>query len=118
MLGASRQSERGRRQPTSPVSWNVSQEVQPMTGDKQGNHRCGPTLTDWLVYVVARIAMCLVQALPIETCQTLSRGLAFLCWQVLRIRREVVEENLRHAFPELGDAQRGSLGWRCGSTSC
>ena len=81
-----------------------------MANDRQGDQKGGPTLTDWLVYIVARIAMSVVQALPIETCERVSHGLAVLCWQVLRIRRDVTEENLRHAFPQLGEAERQQLG--------
>jgi KDO2-lipid IV(A) lauroyltransferase len=66
-------------------------------------------VTNWLVYVAVRWAMCLVQALPIETCHVLSRTIALLSWHVLRIRRPVVEENLRHAFPELSPEQRDRM---------
>ena len=38
--------------------------------------------------------------------------LATLFCDVLRIRREVTEENLLHAFPEMSDAQRRRLTWR------
>ena len=57
-------------------------------------------ILDWLAYVVVRGAVCLVQALPIEACRGAMRGLAWLLWYVVRLRRDVVEENLAIAFPD------------------
>ncbi len=59
----------------------------------------------WMIYVGARLALCLVQAMRIETCQTLSRWLAHLAYDVLRLRRPVIDDNLRHAFPDQSPAQ-------------
>jgi KDO2-lipid IV(A) lauroyltransferase len=60
----------------------------------------------WLVYVCMRLVICVVQALPIEACQTLARGLAHLAHDLLRVRRNVIDDNLRHAFPQQSDAER------------
>lgn len=59
----------------------------------------------WLVYLMMRCIICVVQTLPIETCQTMSRGLAWLAHDGLKIRRKIVEENLRHAFPNRSPAE-------------
>jgi KDO2-lipid IV(A) lauroyltransferase len=69
-------------------------------------------LLDYLVYVVIRIFVCVVQALPIETCAVLAGHLATLCSSILGIRGDVIEENLRHAFPEMSEADRRALSWR------
>ena len=61
---------------------------------------------DWLVYVIVRLLICIVQALPIETCARLARPLAYLFGDVLRIRRKTVAENLSRALPDLTDQQR------------
>ncbi len=69
-------------------------------------------VVDYLAYLVVRIFVCVVQAMRIETAAALARWLATLCCDVLRIRRDVIEDNLRHAFPELSEQQRRELTWR------
>lgn len=63
-------------------------------------------LVDYLVYVVVRWLICFAQAIRIETGQSIARGAAWLMCDVLRIRRTVVDDNLRHAFPEFSESQR------------
>jgi Kdo2-lipid IVA lauroyltransferase/acyltransferase len=60
-------------------------------------------------YFAVRVALSLIQAFSIETCQAASRWLAWLAADVLRIRGRVVEENLRIAFPELTAIERHDL---------
>jgi len=67
---------------------------------------------DWGVYLVVRIFICLVQAMRMETAQGIAQFLAWLAHRVFRIRRRVVEENLRCAFPHLGAAERERLARR------
>lgn len=70
---------------------------------------------DWIVYVLVRLLICTVQALPIQTCAALAGPLAYFLGDVLRIRRAVVEENLAHAFPARPPAERRRLArgmWR------
>ena len=67
---------------------------------------------DWLVYFCLRVFVCVVQALPIATCEKLARGIATLACDVLRIRHDVIDDNLRHAFPELTERQRRDLARR------
>lgn len=64
------------------------------------------------VYVVVRAFVCLVQALSIETCDTIARWLAWLAADVARLRYRVIDENLRHAYPHLADAARRDLARR------
>lgn len=54
----------------------------------------------WLVYLLVRVLICFVQALRIETCARLARPLAVIATDILRIRGQVIDENLRCAFPE------------------
>ena len=63
-------------------------------------------LKHWLVYFLMRIVICIVQAIPIETCHRLSSGLAWIANDVLRIRSRVMNDNVKHAFPELSADQR------------
>jgi Kdo2-lipid IVA lauroyltransferase/acyltransferase len=61
---------------------------------------------DWLIYLAVRMFICLIQTLRLETCQQVSRLLAVLACDVLKIRGAVVDDNLRHAFPHWDPAQR------------
>jgi Kdo2-lipid IVA lauroyltransferase/acyltransferase len=63
-------------------------------------------------YLAVRVALALIQAVSIETCHSVSRWLAWLAADVLRIRGRVVEENLRIAFPEMSDAERRAIARR------
>lgn len=56
-------------------------------------------LTDWLVYFLVRVCICLVQAASLDTCRSWSRWLAVIAGDVIGMRREVIEENLRETFP-------------------
>jgi len=64
---------------------------------------------DYLVYVIVRILICVVQAMRIETGASIARGLAWFFCDVLRIRRGVVDDNLAHAFPAMSPAERHHL---------
>lgn len=64
---------------------------------------------DWLVYVVVRLTICVIQSLRLETCQRLARVGGYLAADVLKLRHRVVDENIRHAFPDLFPAQRMQL---------
>ena len=64
---------------------------------------------DYVVYLVVRTIICIIQALPPSTCEQLSDGLAYLFNDVLRIRQKVIEENLRHAFPDETLSQRQAI---------
>lgn len=66
-------------------------------------------LIDYVVYLIVRVLVCVIQALHIETCQTLARGIAFLAGDLLRIRGKVIEENLRHVYPHFSDQERKAL---------
>ena len=64
---------------------------------------------DYPVYLVVRVFICVIQSLRMETCQYLSKGLAILAADILGIRRELTDENLQHAFPELSEKERRNL---------
>lgn len=63
-------------------------------------------LTDWLAYVALRVVVCFVQTLRIETCHALARIAAVIANDIVRLRGSVVDENLRHGFPDLSDLER------------
>lgn len=66
-------------------------------------------LIDYSAYVVVRLFVCLVQTLPLGACKTISDQLGWLCWSVLRLRRKVIEDNLRTAFPEVSAEERNRI---------
>ena len=69
-------------------------------------------LTDWLVYLAVRVVICVMQTLRLETCHHLARLLAVLACDIIRLRFHVVDDNIRHAFPDLSPAQRRILARR------
>ena len=64
---------------------------------------------DYGVYLVVRVVICAVQAISIETCQAGTRLLAWVFCCALRIRRGVVDDNLRHAYPNLSSTERQQM---------
>jgi len=66
-------------------------------------------LADFSVYLCVRLLICAVQSLSLETCQSLSQRVGWFCWQVLKLRRKVTEENLLIAFPTKTQAQRDAI---------
>ena len=66
-------------------------------------------VSDWLIYLLVRVFVCIVQASRIETCQAVSRFLAWFACDVCSMRRSVLDENLNTAFPHLDANQRAVL---------
>jgi len=69
-------------------------------------------VVDFLVYLLVRVLICVVQAMRIETGVRLARALAWLFCDVLRVRGGVVDDNLAHAFPDMTPAERARLARR------
>ena len=67
---------------------------------------------DYSIYILVRILISVVQAARLETCDRLSEWLATLFTRYVRVRAQVIDENLRHAFPALSAHQRQDLAWR------
>lgn len=63
-------------------------------------------------YLVVRLFVCLLQALSMDACASLAAGMAYVCHDWLRLRRAVVDENLRNAFPQWSERQRRRLARR------
>ncbi len=70
------------------------------------------SVTDWFVYVGVRLFICLIQSFRLETCHRLARGLAWVVNDLFHVRGEVLDENLRHAYPTLSRSQRLDLSRR------
>jgi KDO2-lipid IV(A) lauroyltransferase len=69
-------------------------------------------LADYFSYLAVRIVICLIQCLTIDACRTLSRCLAVLFTTVIRVRRGVVDENLRSVFPNMTESDRKALAFQ------
>ena len=61
---------------------------------------------DFAGYLTLRLVVGLVQAMPLSACDRLARMLAWLFCDLLRFRRQVVDENLQTAFPEWSAQER------------
>ncbi|QDU55583.1 lysophospholipid acyltransferase family protein [Aeoliella mucimassa] len=68
-------------------------------------------LIDYAVYLVVRVAIAFVQALPIGVCERIAGGMATLFTTVLPVRRKVLRENLKIALPTLTEAEQQRLAW-------
>ncbi len=64
-------------------------------------HYCG--------YLLVRSLICVIQALSLEACASMADGLAWLLADLLGVRRRVIDDNLRHAYPELTPRERNRL---------
>jgi KDO2-lipid IV(A) lauroyltransferase len=69
----------------------------------------GAPWLDYTVYLLIRVIVCVVQALSWSWALGFARLLASLAYRVDRRHRAVADDNLRHAFPELGQSEREAL---------
>ena len=69
-------------------------------------------LIDLVVYTMVRSLIAVVQALPLELCAAWAGGLATLFTRVLKVRQQVIDDNLRHAFGHLTAKERDAMAWQ------
>src|SRR4051812_30803813 len=70
---------------------------------------------DYFVYLFVRLAAAIGQAITIETLEAYSHVAAWFCYDLVRVRRKLIDENLAHAFPQMSlkERQRIARGmWR------
>lgn len=67
------------------------------------------SVLDWWVYFLIRVVICILQTLRIETCQVATRGLAILACDIIKLRYNVVDDNLRHVYPDWSPERRRRL---------
>src|SRR5262245_21224069 len=63
----------------------------------------------YAAYLVVRILICVIQALPMETCLSICRVFAWLATDVIPNRRAVIDDNLLHVFPHYTVRQRHEI---------
>lgn len=61
-------------------------------------------IADYGVYLIARVVVCFLQALPPRAAYGFASGLAWLAYRLDRRHRLAAFDNLRFSFPHLGDA--------------
>jgi len=66
-------------------------------------------IRSYLAYLVLRVALCALQSVRMETYTGVIPWLVWLCADVLKLRRSVVEESLQIAYPEASAEQRQIL---------
>lgn len=62
-------------------------------------------MTDYLVYILVRLIVAVLQMLPLERARGFARGMAWVCGDVLKVREKLLRDNLTHAFPERSKAE-------------
>jgi len=58
-------------------------------------------LLNYFIYLLVRLFVCAIQAIPLETGKSFATGLAWLIYQLDKRHRQVAHDNLTLAFPEL-----------------
>jgi KDO2-lipid IV(A) lauroyltransferase len=66
-------------------------------------------LSDLAAYLAVRVAICVIQSLPRSLCERWARSLSDLLANRIRIRRAVVRDNLRQAFPAMSASERRAI---------
>lgn len=68
----------------------------------------------WILqYAALRVWALLIGCFPVETNLRTGRLMGSLWWLLLRRSRQRAMDNLRHAYPDLSDAQRRRIGREC-----
>ncbi len=71
--------------------------------------RISKAIIDVAAFLAVRLTICVVQTVRMETCEQLANILSWFTHEILRLRHDVIEENLSHAFPHLTPQQRHRL---------
>jgi KDO2-lipid IV(A) lauroyltransferase len=66
----------------------------------------------FLVYILMRVVVSIIQALSMETCHGAVRLLAYVLCDVVKFRNKIIEENLRIALPESTPEERHKIARR------
>jgi Kdo2-lipid IVA lauroyltransferase/acyltransferase len=69
-------------------------------------------IANFSVYLLIRVLIAVIQALPLSACEKVAELLATLFGRVLRVRGHVVDKNLRIAFPSMTAQERDAITWQ------
>lgn len=67
------------------------------------------TISDYFVYLLVRVFVCVIQSLDLKTGHAVARGLARFFTDIVPVRRRLLHENLQIAFPEKTPGERHEL---------
>src|SRR5689334_3684773 len=70
------------------------------------------TALDFSVYLIVRVLIAVIQALPLSACERVAEVMATFLGRIIRARGHVVDKNLRIAFPEMTAEERDALTWQ------
>src|SRR5262245_7642425 len=90
------------RSATRPATIAARSEAQ---GSTSAMAKPRKPINDFSVYLIVRLAVCVLQALSLSKARSFAGFLGWLAHRIDRRHREVARDNLRHAFPELADNQ-------------
>ncbi|MBR5709177.1 MAG: lysophospholipid acyltransferase family protein [Thermoguttaceae bacterium] len=62
-------------------------------------------MVDYIVYIIVRLFVAMAQALPLSVSMAIVHTLAFVFHYVIRLRRKLIEENIRCAFPNMTERE-------------
>ena len=71
----------------------------------------GRQIIDYAVYLVVRVFIATIQALPTRSCERMAELLATLFTWVIPMRAKVLRENLDIAFPALSESEKQQIAW-------
>ncbi len=63
-------------------------------------------LRRYLEYFLIRLLVSLIQVMPIQWCASFASRLAYLVNDVIRFRRQVIDENIRAVYPAISQSER------------
>jgi KDO2-lipid IV(A) lauroyltransferase len=66
-------------------------------------------LADYVVYVVVRFVVCVLQGLSAGSARRVAEWLAWLAYRIDGRHRRVADDNLRHAYPTMAGRERDQL---------
>lgn len=66
-------------------------------------------ITDYLVYLIVRLMMCVIQSLSMDTAVSIVKTLAWIVTYAVPVRRDVLKKNFDIAFPNLPPKERLDL---------
>jgi Kdo2-lipid IVA lauroyltransferase/acyltransferase len=64
------------------------------------------SVIDYLIYVVARLVIAFIQAMPIELCKKVANVFGVIATHWLKFRWTLIEDNLKKVYPDWSDEQR------------
>jgi KDO2-lipid IV(A) lauroyltransferase len=71
--------------------------------------RARSRLLDYALYLIVRVLVCFVEMLSVQQARRLAGWLGWLAYCLDRRHRQVADDNLRHAYPQMTPEQRDAM---------